>query len=234
MNEDSPGLLPGPTLRNWLRFVIRGGEAGLRWQEEYCRPEVLAVETAAFQALLQFRQHRLAAGLESLRQAEEHLCGLETSPPVRDLLDRWYQGVRSYYEYCAEDFPQAVESLGRASASLVSAIARQRVLVSLANHCIEFELHFARIARNRRRWAEMASHVEAARAMSQGQIPLCRPAGDGAVYISDVCSYFESIDLDDEERASLADFLDDASRLRSFDRFVGRLYALPAFVIPYV
>ena len=79
----------------------------------------------------------------------------------------------------------------------------------------------------------MASHVEAARAMNQGQIPLCRLAGGGAVYISDVCSYFESIDLDDGERASVADLLDDASRLRSFDRFVGRLYALPAFVIPY-
>jgi len=233
MNEDASGLLPGSVLRNWHRFVIRGGEAGRRWEEEYCRPEIFTVEDVVFQALTRFRQHRFAAGLELLRQAEDCLHGLPVTPPVRDLLDRWYQGALSYYWYCTEDFPQAIESLARGSASLVSAITRQRVLVSLANHLIEFELHFARIARNRRRWSEMAGHVEAARAMIQGQIPLCRLAPDVAVHISDVCFYFESIDLDGEERDSIADLLDERARLRAFDRFVARLYALPTFVIPY-
>jgi hypothetical protein len=220
------------TAFDWLHFVARSGDEGRQWAEEYRGPAVLKADLLAVQALKEMRAGRLDAGDARLEEMAESFRPLDLPPSIRAVLERWYHGVAAYSFYCREEFDRAEEALDGADRAVIEAVSRQRALLPLANHCQEFRLHHARIARNRRRWAAMQRHIEIAQAMIEDRIPLCTLRDGSAVHTSDLCAFFEAIGLTGEERESLNGLLDEKTRFRLFDRFVAGLQALPGFVIP--
>lgn len=218
---------------NWLHYVTRSGEEGRRWAEEYRHPEILGADRLSVRAVHELRARHLSRGAALLEEMTERLRQLEVPLSIRHVLDRWYHGVVAYERYCREDFEGAWRSLDRANAAVAAAISLERVLLPLANHCHEFRLHQARISRNRRRWLEMRQDIESARAMIEGREPLCRLVDGTAIYIADLCAFFDSLALEDQEREDLAGLLDEKLRLSLFDRFVAELEIIPGFVIPY-
>jgi hypothetical protein len=217
-------------------FVALSGEEGRKWVEEYQQPRCQQVVLATKQALVELRTWDVASGralLDGARSALGSTC--EASPSVMFVLQRWYYGVLAFFQYCIEDFGAAGESLSRAQEAITSAIGSRRFLLPLANHCYEFRLHHARIARNRQRWSEMWSHVEQARGMADGRLPLCSLADGTPVALSTLAAYYCSLEaaLSEEEKEFLAGEIDPEQRLWRFDLYVQTVCNLPGFVIPY-
>lgn len=233
MDEASGVPAPDVPAYDWLHFVARSSDEGRRWVENYRRLEVLDTDRLAALALLDFREGRQKSGAARLKRISKRLRDLELSSSIRAVLNRWYHGVVAYDRYCREDFDGAGESLDLANAAVTTAVSEQRELLLLANHCQEFRLHHARIARNRRRWKEMEHHVEVARSMVESQSPLCILSNRSAVFMTDIQNFIYRLDLDDKEREFLKSLLDDKLRLMLFDRFVTGLQMIPGFVIPY-
>jgi hypothetical protein len=227
---------PRPEAFEWSHFVARSGAEGSDWVREYGRPDIAALVTAADESLLLLRTRRFAAGRDRLAVMADGLTdgGNAIDPSIASVLERWYYGALAYAQYCVDDFASAEESLGRAHAAVAAAIGRAPFLMPLANHCQEFRLHAARIARNRRRWAEMHEHVAAALGMMEDREPLC-VLGDGTeVRFAELVRFYLALPgLSPEEHESLAGQVDPGVRLRLFHRFVQGLYAIPGFVIPY-
>lgn len=218
---------------DWLHFVRRSGGEGRRWAEAYRRS--LPLEELSDRSLLLLRGRRYDEGYALLEQLGEALPAPgEVEPSIRSVLERWYYGVLGYYFYCLEHFDQAEAAMVRAHEAVTAAIGERRFLLPLANHCHEFRLHRARIARNRRRWDEMRVHVDEVRGMMEGRLPFC-VLGDGTpVRMAAILDFYAAIpDATEAERASLESLLDDAARLRSFGRFVRAMLQVPGFVIPY-
>lgn len=186
------------------------------------------------QALALLRQSRLDAGralVDDLGACRAHLLPREAS--ISHVMDRWYHGVRAYHLYCIEDYDAAAGEMMAAHDAVARAISHAPSLVPLANHCHEFRLHRARIARNRRRWAEMREHIDAVRAMMEDRGPLCHLADGTGVYYATLVQFYDALPrVSEDERRHLADLCDAGQRLRLFQRFVQSLYTLPGFVIP--
>lgn len=220
-------------LRDWFHFVRRSGEEGRLWVEEYRHRRPL--EELSTRSLILLRGRRFDEGYELLARLGEALRSTEEiEPSVRSVLERWYYGVLGYYFYCLDSFDHAERAMVRAHDAVTAAIGERRFLLPLANHCHEFRLHRARIARNRRRWEEMRTHVEEVRGMMEGRIPLCVLCDGAEVRISTLREFYAAIPHPTEaEQGALAGVLDDSARLRNFDRFVHAMYLVPGLVIPY-
>jgi hypothetical protein len=229
MNQDSAG--PGGF--DWLHFVARSGVEGCRWAEQYRQFQLL--EKLSTRSLLLLRCGDLPGGYALLEQMDEAMRGVAPRElAFRAVGERWYYGVLGYYFYCMNDGEQAERAMVQAHQAVAAAIGAQHFLLPLANHCHEFRLHRARIARNNSRWDEMRTHVEHARAMMAGAGPLCVLNDGTLVSISNICDFYSAIpELTEMERHSLSGLLDDALRLRGFEQFVNAMYRIPGFVIPY-
>ncbi|HEX6904269.1 MAG TPA: hypothetical protein VF789_31455 [Thermoanaerobaculia bacterium] len=224
-----------PSALEFHHFAARSGEAGKTWVQEYLRPEVQRPVQRIDEALLLMRRRKLDAGLERLQETTLELRRLSELPPaVLSVLDRWYFGVLSFYQYCVEDFEAATGSLSRAEESVVAALSGCRFLLPLANHCHEFRLHHARIARNQRHWDEMWRHIEVARAMMEDRSPLCLLADGSAVGYSDLIKFYRALEpLSPQELDYLKEELNPELRIQLFQRFTHSLCTIPGFVIPY-
>lgn len=222
---------------DWLYFAARCGEEGLAWAEVYRRQRPLV--RLSDEALDLFRGRRIDEGRASLERMAEGLAALDAVPDgaplsVRCVLERWYQGTLGYYHYCCGEHDLAQQAMDAAHAAVSQAIARRRFLLPLANHCHEFCLHQARIARNRRGWQEMFARVEEAREMIEDRRPLCELEGGEEIFMSTLRRFFASLgELTQPERQALDLFFDETLRRRLFDRFVRRLYVIPGFAIAY-
>lgn len=229
MNQTSPEQDP----YDWLRLVRLSGVEGRRWAEEYSSNEPLV--ELSFRSLVHFRHRRFDEGQELLSKLGGELrAAAGMDPSVRAVMERWYYGVLGYYFYSLDAFDQAEAAMQQAHAAIAAAIGERRFLVALADHCPEFRLHRARIARNRRRWDEMRSHVEEVRGMMEGRTPFCVLCDGTAVRTSTIREFYRAVlDPAGAEPGPLPVVLDDATRLRDFERFVHAMYRLPGFVIPY-
>jgi hypothetical protein len=218
---------------DWLHFVVRSGCEGSRWAEQY--RQLKGLETLSTQSLLMLRRGDLPGGYALLEQMAEAMRGAGPHElGYRAVVERWYYGVLGYYFYCMNDGEQAERAMVQAHQAVAAAIGAHRFLLPLANHCHEFRLHRARIARNQARWDEMRTHVEHARAMMAGAGPFCELSDGTRVSIHDICDFYAAIpQLTDTERHSLSGLLDDALRLRGFEQFVNAMYRIPGLVIPY-
>lgn len=221
---------------DWLHFAARCGEEGRAWAEGYRRHR--AVVRCSDEALALLRRRRTEEGHAALVRMREALAALDgdaegVAESVRCVLERWYQGTLGYYHYCRDEHDAAQHAMERAHAAVARAISRRRFLLPLANHCHEFCLHQARIARNRRWWEPMFARVEEARQMIEDRWPLCETDDGERIFMSTLRDFFLSLgELSDEERQALDLFFDERARRQLFDRFVRRLYALPGFAIP--
>ena len=222
-----------PDRHSWLHFATRSGEEGRRWAEEYRRDR--SVEELSEQSLLLLRRRRYEEGNELLARAAESLEAVQgPERSVRSVMERWYYGVLGYSLYCLDEFDRAEQVMMQAHEAVTAAVGEHRVLLPLANHCHEFRLHRARIARNRCRWEEMRSHVEEVRGMLEGRLPFCVLQDGSPVWISTIRAFHTSLPgLTEEERGSLSGLLEDAVLLRHFEQFVHGMYRVPGVVIPY-
>lgn len=218
---------------DWLHFVIRSGADGERWAERYGQARPLEELTTDALRLLRGRRYDEGyALLERMRGEMDAAHFAELS--IRSVVERWYYGVLGYYFYCLGQADPANRAMIQAHQAVTAAIGATRFLLPLANHCHEFRLHRARIARNAARWDEMRTHVQEVRAMMLGAAPFCVLEDGTPVDIRDIRAFHAAIpSLTDAERQALAGLLDDGARLRNFDQFVSGMYRIPGFVIPY-
>ena len=218
---------------DWLHFVRRSGGEGQRWAEDYLKSKPL--EALSTRALHHLRARRFDEGWAPLEELGAALAdGSARDPSVHSVLERWYYGVLGYWFYAQEAFDQADAAMARAHDAVTAALGLRRFLLPLGNHCHEFRLHRARIARNRQRWDEMRAHVNDVREMVVGRLPYTVLADGTPVLISDICGFYAALpDPGQEEITSVSRLLDDASRLADFEVFVRAMYRVPGFVIPY-
>lgn len=229
MNQGSSGQADF----DWLHFVARSGDEGRAWVERYGPAREL--EELATAALVLLRRKRYDEGYALLeRMGAQMRAAPLAEPSMHAVVERWYYGVLGYYFYCLDQFDPAEQAMVRAHEAVTAAVGGRRFLLPLANHCHEFRLHRARIARNRARWDEMRTHVDQVRAMMGGVLPFCVLDDGTPVGISAIRAFYDAIpSLTDAERGSLKGLLDDAARRRAFEQFVSAMYRLPGFVIPY-
>ncbi|MBV9110680.1 MAG: hypothetical protein JO306_14815 [Gemmatimonadetes bacterium] len=223
----------GPDRYDWLHFVRRSGPEGTRWAEGYLESKPL--EELSTRALHHLRARRFEEGRAPLDELGAALAGGSArDPSVHAVLERWYYGVLGYWFYAQEEFDQADAAMARAHDAVTAALGLRRFLLPLANHCHEFRLHRARIARNRHRWDEMRAHVNDVREMVEGRLPYTVLADGTPVWIADICAFYASLPgAEPAEIAPVSRLLDDASRLADFEAFVRAMYGVPGFVIPY-
>jgi hypothetical protein len=217
-------------------FVALSGEDGRRWAAEYQQPRCQQLVLTTKRALLELRAWDVESGRALLDEARSALGSNRDAPPsVLFVLRRWYYGVLAFFQYCVEDFGAAGESLSRAHEAIASAIGEHRFLLPLANHCYELRLHHARVARNGQRWSEMWDHIEQARGMADGRLPLCSLPDGTPVALSALAAYYGSLEaaLGAEEKEFLAGQVDPDQRLWRFGFYVQSLCIIPGFVIPY-
>jgi hypothetical protein len=232
--------MPDPVtgLRNdsaWLGFVSRSSPQGQAWAADYGRPEHLEIKLLADEALGLLRRGRIIAGKARLDFARGRLQELAGAPQsVLCVLASWYHSAAAYYHYLRGDFDAAEQCLATAYDAARRGMDLERCLVPLAYVCSEFAFQRIRIARNRRRWDEMARQVAVVRGMLEDRTPLCT-VGDGTPIFSATLREFclGADGLDGEDRALVERMFSPEAQLVAFDRFVERAYALSGFVIPY-
>lgn len=215
----------------WLLFVRKSGADGRRWADAYRRYVPLSAMNGECLALL--RARRWEEGAAALARFRAGVDAAGADPATREVLERWYHAVHGYSLYCREEYAQADRAMARASEAVARAVGHLPALLPLVTHCHEFRLHRARISRNRRRWREMWAHVDEVRGMFEGSRPFCRLPAGGEVGLAEVRAYHAALQgLDEDEHAAAGHLLDDAARMRDFDRFVREMTRLPGFVIP--
>jgi hypothetical protein len=218
----------------WLHLAGLSSTAGCAWVAEYTRLGAVELTHTIDSAVVLLRGRHLHKARELLRESEARI---KSMPPLNDsisrVLWRWHWSALAYERYCSEDLDTAHELLRQADEEVLLAL-EQPFLLTLANHCYDFQLQRARIERNRRRWEEVARHVELGRAMLENRQPLCILRSGLKVYITDVDDFHRSIDAtDDNDRVALQQILDQGRRREIFEALVRDIYVIPGFVIPY-
>lgn len=222
------------TLFAWIRFVRQSGEEGKRWAEEYDRNWPITRLCQESVSVLQRRKYEEGEGL--LQRAREALAALDgsTEPSLRSVMERWYLGALGFYFYSRRAFDEADCTMARAHGTIAAAIARRDWLVPLAMDCYEFELHRARIARDRQDWARMRERADNAREMRAGRTPLCVLPGGARIWMADVQRFYRSVpDVSAEDRAAVETFLDDEQNRLNAESSRWYVFRLPGFVIQY-
>jgi hypothetical protein len=221
----------------WLYFAAVSGERGRIWEQEFRRPDSFAVVDLAVRTLPLLHRRQLDEGRRLLAETEtalESLRARHAGTSILFVLESLYYPLLALYNYRAGELAPAGQNLDRGTAALARAIELEPFLIPLAYRCAEFELHHARIARDRRRWAEMRRHLDRALAMIRGDLPFCALQGGAEVSLAEVQAFFRRLPAIDPRMADFARQLtDDATRHRLFDLFILGIYALPGFVIAY-
>ena len=228
MHDDATGT------RGWLHYVERSGPDGQRWASHYRHFSHL--ERSSAQALGRLHKGELRRAEKDLHRLRRRLGKLALPrPSIGFVLHRWYHGVRAFADYRGGHFEEADRQLSEAEAAVTRALAADPFLMPIANHCHEFQLHRARIARNRQGWGDMWRHVERARRMVGDEEPLCRPADREPVFFASLGEFFLALPggLDPLDRKQLAGLIDPAHRTELFDSFVRSILRLPGFLIAY-
>lgn len=219
----------------FLRYVELSGREGERWVQEFdtvvphvqlCRDSVKGLRRGLTQEQAADLLRRAREGLDSLASTVE--------PSVRLAAERWYYGALGFYFYSLRAFDEADDSMGRAHAAVTEAVDQRRWLMGLAYDCFEFELHRARIARDRFRWNEMREHAEASAAMRAGRRPFCVLRDGTGVALADLRQFYSGIPgLTEVDRESLVRIMDDEVGPVEAERFVRKMFRLSGFVIEY-
>jgi hypothetical protein len=219
---------------SWLRFVALTGRQGEQWVEKYeqVRPLVQLCVSSVVGLRRGGTHHESAALLQRARAGLDALNG-DTDPAVRSAADRSYYGALGFHFYTQRAFDEADDSMSRAHNAVVQTVNHGPWLTGLAYDCFEFELHRARIARDRCRWDAMRQHAEASAAMRAGRRPFCMLDDGSQIALADLRRFYNSLPLTEEDRAMLARIVDDETGPREAERFVRSMFRLSGFVIEY-
>lgn len=219
---------------DWKRLVALSGEEGRAWLLAYQEPGLVALEQLGVEALHALRRGELELGRSSLAQLEAGLAARPGLPAsIRHIHDRWYFGVLAYYEYAAGHHQRAEACLEAAYDAVCGAIEEEHFLILLANHCQEFRLHQARIARGRLHWQDVRRYIgEAARMIEDGQ-PLCVLPSGREIRLADMQAFCEALPRPAGTPPYLAELFDLARHRKQFENFVETIYMPPGYVLTY-
>lgn len=211
-------------MRRWLERFETGGLLDLTYRSDDALDALVRGSPAA-------GQEALSRIDSELRSAERRLASRPSKPPAEgesqlQVVHRWYRYARAFDAYLRGDFPVAHEELDGVREAVAAAISRYGFLEPLAMVAVDMELLRARIARDARRWDEMAQRIRTARRKMSAEEPLLTlPNGDDLSF-----RRLES-EFPRGRRSGLAELFDAESRIRIFDRYAASLYALPGFLI---
>jgi len=223
-----------PRQPEWKELVELSGDAGRAWLRRYREPRLLRLEQLGLDALAALRAGQLEPGRRQLAELEAGLAALEDVPAsLRAIHDRWYFGVLAYYEYAAGESERAEACLQQAYDAVCRAIEADGFLILLANHCQEFRLHQARIARSRNDWREVRRYVEEAERMIGGEAPLCVLPGGRPIRVADMEAFCLSLPRPEGTPPYLSAIFDLGRHRKDFASFVEAIYVLPGFVLAY-
>lgn len=219
---------------SWQDLVWLSGEDGREWLAAYREPGLAALEQLGVDALETLRRGQLEEGR---RQLAELAAGLEARQDlpasIRHVHDRWYYGVLAYYEYAAGRPHQAERSLEAAYQAVSAAIFEAPFLVLLANHCQEFRLHQARIARSRNHWPDVRRYIQEAERMIDGGAPLCVLADGREIHFADMQVFCEALPRPAGTPPYLGNLFDRERHRQLFGSFVETIYVMPGYVLVY-
>ena len=218
----------------WLGFVAGSSEAGREWAETYGAPRYGVIKEMADEALGLLRKYRLEDGrrkLADLHQAVEALRGAPAS--IFCVLEVWYHSALAYQYYLEEELECAERSLAAAHDAASKAMELCDCLLPLAYVCSELAFQKIRIARNGRRWDEMAAQIDTVRGMLEGHNPLCTLSAGRSVYTSTLAEFCRRACTTPEQEELVGSMFSADRQLEGFELFVHRVYVLPGFVIPY-
>ena len=217
---------------HWFDFVQMSGTEGRRWVAGYARVQPLVKQILAPLELL--RAGELETGSERLARAGQALAGREfEDPSLRALLDRWYYGVLAFAHYARDEHDAADACIVRALDALVEAVRLRGCLLVMVDDAFELVLHRARIARNRRRWAEMWQHLDTADALRGGRRPYGE-FGDGSpVWVSTLVDHLDNLPVPPEAQPVLRRLQDPDERRRATENSIRTVVRLAGFIIPH-
>lgn len=219
---------------SWQDLVWLSGDEGREWLRLYRQPDLLALEQLGSDALQALRLGQLAEGRRLLAELEAGLAAQAELPAsIRHVHDRWYYGVLAYYEYAAGRPREAERCLEAAYAAVCATIGEAPFLILLANHCQEFRLHQARIARSRHSWPEVKRYVLEAERMIGGAAPLCVLADGREIRLADMQAFCEALPRPADTPPYLAELFDLDRHRRMFQGFVETIYMVPGHVLAY-
>ncbi len=221
----------------WRELIPLYGERGRSWMEHYRRPLSLGLEELGVAALGALRRGQLEFGRAQLAELERGLPGLAELDglplSVRHIHDRWYHGVLAYHEYAAGRPKEAEGCLQAAFEAVRAAIAQDEFLILFANHCQEFRLHQARIARSRNDWRDVKRYVHEAARMIGDETPLCVLEDGRPIFLADMQRFCEALPRPAGTPPYLRPVFDRDEHRRLFESFVEGIYMLPGLVILY-
>ena len=218
-----------------LDVVPLCGPEAARWLNEFLGPDNEALALDCFAALRHFRKHDHAAGRQLLQSVREQLEARNgASPAIGHILNRWYFGARAYSRYLLDDLDGAEADMMTAQEEIGRALSCRPFLMPLINHCVDFRIQRARIARQRHQWRDVRKHIGALREMFGDRRPFIVLADGQAIHMRDFRAYYERLPLTPEKRDDLKSVLDESyPHDRELDRLEESIFAIPDFVIPY-
>lgn len=218
----------------WQDLVWLSGEAGRQWLEAYREPSLVALERLGNEALESLRRGQLDEGRRLLEELAAGLAAQRDLPAsVRHVHDRWYYGILAYHEYAAGKPREAEQCLQAAYEAVCAAIGESPFLVLLANHCQEFRLHQARIARSRNHWPDVRRYIREAERMIDGGAPLCVLEDGREIHFADMQVFCESLPRPADEPPYLANLFDRERHRQLFTSFVETIYMMPSYAVVY-
>ncbi|HEU4558188.1 MAG TPA: hypothetical protein VFS20_10075 [Longimicrobium sp.] len=223
---------PCPSRYRWFDMVRMSGAEGRRWVAEYARVQPLVTQVLAPLEVL--RKGDLATGGEMLERASEALQGTcFEHASLRAMVERWYLGVEGYAHYTRNEYDQADACMRGAVERLGDALAEHAFLMPMADDAFMLVLQRARIARNRRRWAEMWEHLDTCAALRDDRRPYAALAGGTPLMLSIMVDWFGALPAPAHAQP-LVPHLQDAYERRLNTEFTLReVVRLSGFAIPH-
>ncbi len=233
---DIPSERPVPEAWRWYYYIHMCGAEGKDWIAKYDQANGWDVAGRLDHIIALCRRNRLDEAQHMLVGCFQDLQAAERNaiPSVASVMRRWYLSTKAYMRYHCRDYDEALNLLDQSNQAICDAISLSPFLVGLAAGCVELTVHYARIARDERRWSDMQHYFARARAMYGDTLPLCELADGRQVFVRDIYQFVASLEpQNEEERASLAFIVNPQVLARGIEILIRRVEATPNMVVPF-
>lgn len=233
---DIPSERPVPEALRWYYYIHMCGEEGKDWVEKYDQANGWDAAARLDHTIALCRRNQLDEARRLLATCFDDLQAAERDamPSVVSVMRRWYLSTEAYICYHCGDYEKARRLLEQSTGSIRDAISQSPFLVGLATGCVEFAVHYARLARYERRWNEMHHYFALARAMYRDQCPLCELEDGSQIFLRNIYQLVSSLTpQNEEEEKSLAFILNPQVIARGIEILIRRVEASPNMVVPF-
>ena len=214
----------------WHHFIPATGEQGQAWYRQYLDAGGDAFGGRLDVGVLKMRRGQEEEGKKILADCAATLDALDSSDPSVPLVLRLsYLSARAFGHYHHRELEAAQAVLDECDAVVAETLEVAPYLLPLASRCCDFCLHRVRLFRDQRRWADMWRTLERGQRMIDGEIPLCRAAGQD-LFMHEVYDFYRELEPSDDIEREALELLSQPQRRRQ--AFANR--ALGATLIPNV